>query len=97
MPKFHVVFDDKIPTVPLMRESIIPPNWTYIVQLRSQIGAPENIELKDTWFNPDMRYDTGETPTHKPCIAPYNNNKKLTLPQSKPNVQENPAIKGTSV
>ena len=53
-PQFHVVFDDEFPTVPFMMEVTIPPNCTYIVQRRSTSGAPENIDLEDIWFTPDI-------------------------------------------
>ena len=48
-----------------MREITIPPNWSYFVQLISQIGAPENIDLKDTWFTTDIEEYPGKTPSHK--------------------------------
>ena len=34
-PKFHVVFDDEISTVPFIREGTITPNYTDLVQLSS--------------------------------------------------------------
>ena len=46
--QYHVVFDDEFYKVPFMREGTIPPNWTDIVQRRSQSGAPDNIDFKDT-------------------------------------------------
>ena len=46
--QFHVVFDDEFFTVPFMREGIIPPNLTDLVQHSSQISAPDNIDLTDT-------------------------------------------------
>ena len=50
-PQFHVLFDDELSTVPFMKEGTIPPNWTDLVQRSSQSGSPDNIDLRDTWFN----------------------------------------------
>ena len=50
--QFHVVFDDEISTVLFMREITISPNWKDLVQCSSQSGAPDNIDLKDSWFTP---------------------------------------------
>ena len=76
--QFHVVFDDEFSTVPFMREGTIPPNWTSILQRRSQSGAPENTDLKYTWFTPDIEEYPSETPIHEPGISPDNNNHMLT-------------------
>ena len=46
-----------ISTDPLIREGKITPNWTDIVQCCSKSGAPENIELKDTYFTPYLNED----------------------------------------
>ena len=61
------------------------------MQRISKSSAPENIDLKDTWFNPDLGEDPRKTPSHNPRVAPDNNNKTLTSPQSEPHVQEGPA------
>ena len=53
-PQFHVVFDYELYTVPFMREGTIPPNCKNIVQRISKIISPYNIDLKDTWFTPDV-------------------------------------------
>ena len=53
-PQLYVVFDDEFSTVLFMGEGTIPPNWTDLVQHRSQHGAPDNIDLKYTWFNIDI-------------------------------------------
>ena len=53
-PQFHVVFDGEFSTVPFMGEGKIPPNCTDLVQCSSQSGAPENIDLKDNFFAPDI-------------------------------------------
>ena len=52
--QFYVVFDNHFTTVPFMREGTIPQNWTDNLQHISQSGAPESIELKDTWFTLDL-------------------------------------------
>ena len=33
------------------------PNFTYLVQGRSKIVAIDNIDLKYTWFAPDLEED----------------------------------------
>ena len=53
-----------------MREGTIPPNWTDTVQRISQIGAQENIDLKDTCFNPDFEEDPIKNPTRVPKVTP---------------------------
>ena len=94
--KFHLVFDDEFYIVPFMREGTIPPNWIDIVQCSSQSSAMDNIDLKDTWFTPDIKEDTIETPRHKLRVVPENNNNTLMLPQYEPHVQESLVIKGAS-
>ena len=51
-PQFQVLLDDEFSTVPFMRQGKISLNFTDIVQRSSQRGAPENIDLTDTWFTP---------------------------------------------
>ena len=85
-PQFHVVFDDKFSTVPFMREATIPPNWTNLVH-RSQSGAPYNIDLKDTWFIPDIEEVPSKNPTHVMIVAPENNRNMVMLSQSVQQVQ----------
>ena len=46
-PQFLVVFDDEFSTVSCMREGIITPSWTDLVQRISKSGAPDNIDIKD--------------------------------------------------
>ena len=63
-----------------MREGIIPPNWTDILQRRSHRVALENIYRKYNRFTTDIEEDHSKTPRHKPIIAPGNNNKMITSP-----------------
>ena len=63
------------------------------MQHRSQIGATENIELKDTWFTPDIEENTCKTPTHVPRVAPLNNKNMVASLQPVQQVQESPFIK----
>ena len=91
-----MVFDDEFSTVKLMREGTIITNWTDLVQLISQSGAPDNIDLKDTWFNTDIEEDTRKTLSHKLSVTPENKNKTLTLSQYKPHVREIQAREGAS-
>ena len=92
-----MVFDDEFSTFPFMRKCTISPNWTDIVQPRSQSGAPENIEIRYTWFNPYIEEYTRENPSHVTRVAPQNNKNTFTLSQSVPHVQEIPVSKGASV
>ena len=75
-----------------MREDTIAPSWTDIVRCRSQSGARDNIDLKGTWFTPNIEEDTNKNPIHVPIIATENKNQ---LP-SKPHIHESPARKGAS-
>ena len=77
--QLYMGFDNKFWKVPFMREVKIPPNWKYLVQCSSQRGAPENIDLKDTWFTPDLEDDPRKTPRHEPIIVPISENKNNTL------------------
>ena len=79
-----------------MREGTIPPNFTDIVQLSSQIVASDHIYLQDTWFTPDLEEDPRKTSSLNLSVAPDNNNKIITSPQSEPHVQEITARKGAS-
>ena len=79
-----------------MREVKIPPSWTYIVHCISQSFKPYNVDLKDTWFTPDLEKDTNKTPSHDPSVSSENNNKILTPPQFEPHLQESLARKGAS-
>ena len=45
------------------------------MQRSSQSVAPDNIYLRDTWFNKDLEEDPRETPIYDPSVAPENNNK----------------------
>ena len=49
-----MVFDDEFYIVTLIWEGKITPNWTDIVQYIPQSGAPDNIDLKYTWFTSDL-------------------------------------------
>ena len=49
------------------------------MQCISQIGAPYNIDLKDTWFTPYIVEDPIKTPNHMPRVAPENNINVITL------------------
>ena len=82
-PQFHVVVDDEFSTVTVMREGTITPNWTDLVQYRSQIGAMENIDHKDNWFTQYLEEDPRKTPRQDLSITSDNNNQL----QSKPHVQ----------
>ena len=83
-----MVFDDEVSTNPLIREGTILPNCTDIGQRRSYSVPPDNIDLRDTWFNPYLEEDPIKNPIHEPIFVPYNNNKTLTSSQSEPHVHE---------
>ena len=81
--------------VPFMREFTIPPNWTDLVQLISQRVAPENIDLRDTWFIPYIEEDSRKISSRNLGVTPENNNKTLTLPQFEPHSQESLSSEGS--
>ena len=58
-----------------------------------QSGAPENIDLKDTWFTTDPEEDPRKTPSHETSVAPEN----VMSSQYVPHVQEGTASEGASV
>ena len=80
-----------------MREGTIPPNCTDIVRCRPQSGALDNIDLKDTWFTPDLEEYPIETLAHVPRVAPENNMNMIILLQFVQQVKESPFIEGESV
>ena len=69
-PQFHVVLDNEFSTVPFMREVTIPLNWTDLSKHSSQSGAPDNIDLRDNWSNPDLEEYPRKNPTYMPIVAP---------------------------
>ena len=71
--------------------------WTYLVQRSSQIIAIKNIEIKDTWFTPDLEVYNRKSPINELRSSPENTNNRITLLQSVPNVQESPTSEGASV
>ena len=76
-----MVFDYEFSTVTFMREGTITQNWTYLVQGISQIGATDNIDLKDTLLNPNLEEYPRYTPSDEPSVSPNNNNIMLMLLQ----------------
>ena len=67
------------------------------MQLRSHSTAPEDIHLKNTWFNTYLVQDTSETLIHELNIATENNNNTLMPSQLVPNVQEIPTREGSPI
>ena len=61
-----------------MREGTMPPNWKHIVRLISQSVALDYIDLKDTWFTPDLEEDPSGNPNRVPRVAPENNINMIT-------------------
>ena len=57
------------------------------MQRSSQTSAPDNIDLKDNWFTPDIEEDPIETPSHEISVTPDNNNKIIPPSQSEPHAQ----------
>ena len=52
-----------------MSEGKIHPNFTDLVQLSSQSGTPEIIDLKDACFTPDIEEVPRKTPRHELIIV----------------------------
>ena len=92
-----MVFGDEFYIVTFMREGTINPNCTYLVQCISQIYAPDNIDLKDTWLTPNIEEDPSYTPSDDPSVYLNNNNIMLTSLQPVLNVQEIPSSEGAPV
>ena len=53
-----------------MGEGKIPQNLTDIVQHRSQSGAPDNLDFRDTLFTPYIEEYPSKNPTHVSRVAP---------------------------
>ena len=96
-PQVHMMFDDEFPTFSFIMEVTIPPNWTDLLQPRSQRGAPDNINFRDTWFTQDLEGDPSKTPSHVPRIPPDNNINTIPSKQPVRQVQENTVNEGASV
>ena len=64
-----------------MTEGTITPNCKYLVQCRSQIGAPDKIDLRDTWLTTNLEEYPSYTPSDEPSVSPNNNNIMLMLLQ----------------
>ena len=71
-----------------MREGTIYLNWTDLVQIFSQRGATDNIDLNNTWFTPYLEDHPIKNPRQRLSVAPENNNNTFTLSQSKPHIHE---------
>ena len=63
----------------------------------SQIVAPENIDLKNTWFTPDLEKDPRKALTHMPRVTPETNINIITLSKTVQQVPKSPVSKGASV
>ena len=59
------MFDKYFLTVPFIQEGKIPPNWFYLVKMVLQESTPDNIDLKEKWFESDLEENTGEVPNNK--------------------------------
>ena len=77
-----------------MMEDTIPPNLKDLVQLSSQNGAPDNIDLNNTWFTPYIEEYTRKNPTQLPRVALENNGNTITSSKPVQQVQESPISKG---
>ena len=97
LPQFNVVFDDEFSTVPIMMADTIPLNWTDFVKCSSQSGAPDNMDLKDSWFTPDIEEDPSDNPTQVPRVTPESNINIITSLQPVQPAQESPVNKGAPV
>ena len=62
-----------------------------------QSGSTEYIDLRETWFTPDVEEYPIKTPAHVPIVTPENNIYLITLSQSTQQVQESEFNKGFSV
>ena len=92
-----MVFDDEFSTVIFIREGTIPPNWTYLVQRISQSGAPEYIDIKDTWLTLDIEKYTIGTLTYILRVSPENQINMMTSSHNLQQVDKIMVRKGASV
>ena len=92
-----MVFYYEFSTVPFIRKDTIPPNWTDIVKRSSKSSAPENIDLNDNWFTPDLEEDPRKNTSREPTVAPENNRNTPMLSQYVPHIQVSPDSKGSYV
>ena len=67
------------------------------MQHSSQSGAPENIDLRNTWFDPYFKKYPSETPNHLTRVATENNRNMITSFQSVKKVPEILLSEGASV
>ncbi len=70
-PQFHVVFDDFFTTVPYMKKSEVPPNWSKLVEKSSEQVTYKDYDLAKTWLFPDA--NSGD-------IAMQTNSRTTTVP-----------------
>ena len=52
-----------------MKKGKIPPYWRDLIQHRSQISAPKNIDFQDTRFTQYLEEDPTKTPSHEPSAV----------------------------
>ena len=83
-----MAFDEKFSTFPFIREGKIPPIWKYFVQIISKRVAPDNIDLKDTWFTPDIEEDIRKNLRNEARVYPENKINMITLSPSQTNIHE---------
>ena len=59
-PQFHVIFDDNFSTVPYLRRSEKPPNWTELCANSRDIATTEDYDEATRWATEDS--DTSSLP-----------------------------------
>ncbi len=75
-PQYHVVFDDRLMTVPFMEKNKVPPNWAQLVKNSTEKITKEHYELAKMWLFPDP--ELGDISMHE--WNPANHNKSDKTP-----------------
>ena len=79
-PQFHCVFDDDFSTVPYLRKSEMPPNWTELVVSSREKATDEMFDLATRWstdstLNEDVALESDHT------LASINEGESLPTPR----------------
>ena len=73
--QYNVLFDGNFLAVTFMWEDPIPLNWAELVHRILWEITPENIDLNDTFFTPNIKDDPGELPNKN--LWSHNNPSKI--------------------
>ena len=67
--QFHVVFDEKVSTVPSLKNGSIPASWKFICENNRELAMCEDSNLEDLWSKSEresgVKFDTQRDSTSK--------------------------------